>query len=214
MRTMSDSKGKWIVEGYEITQGIRIGDKEVVFGINEKADMPYLCSLYSANSIFESYEDSMAGDDYVEMVELFADRVKSQCVKVREEQEKVTVPREKITADMCNSTFQCGNLTGKVMAIKAEVLRPEYRSAEHQIVYVTGGNGARQDSFGTACYCITLYSGERSRWERYDFQGEIKPECLPEWAGERKAEIERQETAKTRQKQEITAKEQSDREVR
>lgn len=203
---MQDKKEKRMVEGYEITQGIRIGDKEVVFGVNEKANMPYFCSFYSSNRILESYNDSMIGDDYVELIELFADRVKAQCIKVREEQAKVTVPREKITADMCHALSQCGDMTGKVMAIRVEALRPEYRSAEHQLVYVTGGNGARQHSFGTACYCITLYSGERERWERQDFQGEVKPECLPQWAKEKKVEIEQRETKRQTQK--------TDREVR
>lgn len=72
-----------MAEGYEITQGIRIGDKEVVFGVNEKADMPYFCSFYFIEQYFGSYEDSMIGDDYVELMELFADRVKAQCIKVR-----------------------------------------------------------------------------------------------------------------------------------
>ena len=193
---MSDEKEKRMVESYEITQSVRIGDKEVVFGVDEKAEMPYLCAFYASNSIFESYQECMVGDDYVEIMELFADRVKEQCVKVHGEQEKVTVPREKITADRCIPTFQCGDITGKIMAVKPEALRPEYRSAEHQLIYVTGGNGARNRSFGSACYCITLYSGEHGRWERYDLAGEVKPECLPGWAKERFSEIQKQETAK------------------
>ena len=40
-----------------------------------------------------------------------------------------------------------------------------------------------------ACYCTALYSGENQRWERYDFAGEVKRECLPQWAKERAAEI-------------------------
>lgn len=197
---MGHKEEKRMVEGYEITQGIRIGDKEVVFGVNEKADMPYFCSFYSSNSILESYEDSMIGDDYVEILELFADRIKAQCSKVREEQERVTVPREKITADMCHALSLCRDMTGKVMAVRAEALRPEYRSAEHQLVYVVGGNGTRPQSFGTACHCITLYSGERERWERQDFQGEVKPECLPQWAKEKKSEMEQQRIGKQTQK--------------
>ena len=90
---MHEQEEKRIVEGYEIVQAVRIGDNEVVFGVNEKAEMPYFCSFYTSNTIFESYEESMISDDYVELMELFADRVKAQCVKVREEQAKVTVPR-------------------------------------------------------------------------------------------------------------------------
>lgn len=193
---MGDEKEKRMVESYEIMQGVRIGDKEVVFGVDEKAEMPYLCAFYSSNGIFESYQECMVGDDYAEIMELFADRVKAQCIKVHGEQEKVTVPREKITADKCIPMFKCGDIAGKVMAVKPEALRPEYRSAEHQLILVTGGNGAREHSLGSACYCITLYSGENGRWERYDLAGEVKPECLPEWAKERLAEIQKQEAAK------------------
>ena len=199
---MSDKTEKRMVENYEITHSIQIGDKEVVFGVNEKADMPYLCAFYSNNSIFESYHECMVGDDYAEIIELFADRVKAQCIKVHEEQAKVTVPREDITAQMCIPMFKCGDIVGKVMAVKAQALRPEYRSAEHQLIYVTGGNGARKNSLGSACYCITLYSGEHGRWARYDLQGEVKPECLPEWAKKCLIEIQRQQKEKNVSNQE------------
>ena len=194
---MADRKEKRMAENYEITQGIRIGDKEVVFGVDEKAEMPYLCGFYCINGIYESYQECMAGDDYAEIMELFADRVKAQCIKVHGEQEKVTVPREKITADRCIPMFRCGDITGKVMAVKPEALRPEYRSAEHQLVYVIGGNGAKERSLGRACYCIALYSGEHERWERNDLAGEVKPECLPPWAKERADEIQKQQKGKT-----------------
>ena len=98
---MSDEKEKRMAENYKITHGIPIGDKEVVLGVDEKAEMPYLCAFYTSNELFGSYTDCMVGNDYVEIVEMFAERVKAQCVKIREEQAKVTVPREVITADMC-----------------------------------------------------------------------------------------------------------------
>ena len=199
---MSGKIKKRMVEGYEVTQGIRIGDKEVVFGVDEKAELPYLCALYADNGLFESYHECMAGDDYAEVMELFADRVKAQCVKVHEEQAKMTVPRVKITAEMCTPMYKCGDIVGKVMAVKAGTLRPEYRFAQHQLVYVTGGNGAREGALGNACYCIALYSGDHERWERYDLQGEVKPEALPEWAKERLVEIQKQQAEKNIQNQE------------
>lgn len=78
---MGNEKEKRMVESYyEITHGISIGDKEVVLGVNEKEEMPYLCAFYTSNDIFGSYTDCMVADDYVEIVELFAERVKEQCV--------------------------------------------------------------------------------------------------------------------------------------
>ena len=129
---MSNETRKRMVESYEVTNGIPIGDKEVVIGVDEKNEMPYLCAFYTSNDIFGSYTDCMVSDDYVEIVELFAERVKAQCVKVREEHAKVTVPRELITADMCLPLKGSDSLEGKVAAVRADSIRPEYRSAEHQ----------------------------------------------------------------------------------
>jgi hypothetical protein len=191
---MSDNKKKRGVEGYEIIQAVQIGDKEVVFGENEKAELPYFCGFYRSNDIVGEYSECMAGDDYVEMMELFAERVKQQCTQVREEQEKVSVPREKITEQLCIPLFRCENLEGRIMAVRLEILRPEYRSCEHQLIYVTGGNGARSGALGTACFGINVYSGEHCRWERYDFTGEVKPECLPQWAKEKVMELQQKES--------------------
>mgnify|MGYP001032016488 CR=1 FL=1 len=63
-------------------------------------------------------------------------------MKVQQEQAEVIVPRKRITAEMLLSMNEIGNLEGKVMAVKAEALRSEYRSADHQLVLVSGGNGA------------------------------------------------------------------------
>lgn len=190
---MDDETGKRMMESYEISHGIHIGDKEVVLGVDEKSEMPYLCAFYTSNEIFGSYTDCIVGDDYVEIVELFAERVKAQCEKIQEERAKATVPREVITADMCLPLKSGDSLEGKAAAVRADSIRPEYRSAEHQLVLVTGGNGARGGARGNACFCTNLYTGKRSRWERYDIQGEVKPECLPDWAKERLAEIQKQE---------------------
>ena len=98
---MHEEEKKRMVETYEITQAIRIGDREILFGVDEKQELPYFCGFYRSNALVGEYSECMAGDDYVEMMELLADRIKTQCEKVREEWAKVTVPREKITEQMC-----------------------------------------------------------------------------------------------------------------
>lgn len=178
---------KRMAKNYEITQAIYIGDKEVVMGIDETNDMPYFCAFFTENELYGSYSDCVIGDDYVEIVELFSDRIKEQCQKVREEQEKV--PEEKIKADMCLPLTVDTYLEGKVVAIKENCLRPEYRTAQYQLVLVTGGNGAKRNARGRSCFCTELYSGEKTRFYRQDIQGEVKPECLPQWAKERLEEI-------------------------
>ena len=42
---------KRMAKNYEITQALRIGDREVVFGIDPASDQPYFCALY--HKIFE-----------------------------------------------------------------------------------------------------------------------------------------------------------------
>ena len=102
----------------------------------------------------------MAGDDYVEMMELFASRIKTQCEESPGRMGEGYSSEGKITEQMCIPLSKCDNLQGKVMAVRPEVLRQEYRSAEHQLVYVQSGNGIRSNSFGTACYCTNLYDGK------------------------------------------------------
>lgn len=187
---------KRMAGSYEIKEGIRIGNREVVFGEDSHNDNPYLCAFCDSSDFSDTYRECMVGDDYIELMELFAERIKEQCAKIREEQQKVTVPRIKITKEMCLPINSRESLVGRVMAVKADILRPEYRSAEHQLIYVTGGNGALENARGSACFYINLYTGENGRWERSDLQGEVRRECLPDWAVERVIEIRSRETAK------------------
>lgn len=119
------------------------------------------------------------GYDYIGMLELFADRVKQLTEKVRAEWAKITVPREPITPDMCYPNDYDKSIVDEVVAIRKTVFRPEYQSADRQLVYVTGGNGAKGNPHGRACFCKNLYTGKESRFERYEVEGVVKPEHLP-----------------------------------
>lgn len=72
---MESQPEKRMAENYEITQAVYIGDKEVVMGMDETNAMPYFCAFYSENEIGGSYHGCMVSDDYVEIVELFAESV-------------------------------------------------------------------------------------------------------------------------------------------
>lgn len=64
-----------------------------------------------------------------------------------------------------------------------------------QLVLADGGNGATGGR-GNAVFGTCLATGEKSRWERYDVLGEIKPECMPDWAKEALAKIKEQQKEK------------------
>ena len=72
---MHEEEKKRMVETYEITQAIRIGDREILFGVDEKQELPYFCGFYRSNALVGEYSECMAGDDYVEMMES-----RSRCV--------------------------------------------------------------------------------------------------------------------------------------
>jgi hypothetical protein len=187
---------KRMAENYEITNAFRIGDKEVVFGVDEHSENPFFCGFCERENLIvmvrERYTECKVGDDYIGILELFADRVKELTQKVRTEWAKITVSRDPITPDMCFPNDYNKSIEGQVVAIKKTVFRPEYQSADHQLAYVTGGNGAKGNPHGRACFCKNLYTGKENRYERYEIEGVVKPEHLPEWAQERLAEIQKQ----------------------
>lgn len=189
---------KRMANDYEITQAIHVGDKEVVFGVDDKNefDLKYLCAYYKSNELFGEYSDFMVSTDYVEIMKLFANRLSEQCDMVRTEQEKVTVPMAVITAEMCIPDSYKENIEGKVIVIRPEVLRHEYQTADRQLWLCTGGFGAQANSRGSACFCINLYSGKETRWERRDVMGEMKE--LPDWAKERLAVIQTERSEKSK----------------
>ncbi|MGL6199672.1 MAG: hypothetical protein ACRC3H_12140 [Lachnospiraceae bacterium] len=96
-----------------------------------------------------------------------------------------------ITKDQCIPVQWSDSIEEKVVIIKASALRREYRSADQQLVYVTGGFGAQANARGSAVFGTNLYSGKESRWERRDIEGVIRPESMPDWAKLQLAEIQK-----------------------
>ena len=87
------------------------------------------------------------------------------------------------------------------MVINAEPIRYEYQHPAFQLVLAEGGNGATGGR-GNAVFGTCLATGEKSRWERYDVLGEIKPEYMPEWAKEALAKIKEQQKEKKQKNRE------------
>jgi len=169
---------------YEITQALHIGEREVVLGIDENsADSKYICAYCAKNDLFANYEECIGSDDYIEIVKLFAERIQEQAELMKNVKENAPIPLETITAEQCYPNDYKESINGKVVAIRASSLRPEYQTADRQIVLVKGGFGAEANSRGRAVYTTNLYTGKESRWDRADILGEIKE--LPKWAKER-----------------------------
>lgn len=172
---------------YVIIHAFHIGDREIVLGENpaSKGNDRYMCAFCQNNGLMAGYTEMMVSKDYPELARLFGERVAEQAEKTRIDLNgpKIQgIPNEPITADGCEVIGYQHDLRGKIVVIKPEVLRPEYRRATSQLQLCTGGFGASPNSRGTACFCTQLYSGKSSYFERSDILGVIAPENLPKWA--------------------------------
>ena len=191
------SEEKRMVGSYEVEQSIFIGKKEVLFGVSQKEEYPFMVCYCDYNNPFSApwYTEAVGTDDYLEAMELFCDRVQAQIVLTRSEQEKFKFARTPFTAADCIPYKKNESIIGKVVVIDAEPKRYEYQHAAYQLVLADGGNGA-SGGRGQAVFGTCLATGEHSRWERYDVLGEIRPERMPEWAKEALHDIKNQGKAK------------------
>lgn len=202
---MADNIEKRMAGDFEIIHSMRIGDREIVLGENPAGigDERYMCAFSTDNGLFASYTEVMVSNDYPELVRLFGERVAEQAEKTRialNGPKIQGIPNEPITAEGCEVISHQHDLKGKIVVIKPEILRREYRRATCQLQLCTGGFGASPNSRGSACYCTELYSGKTSRFERSDILGTIAPEKLPEWA-KHYLEVVRQAEKKARDRE-------------
>jgi hypothetical protein len=79
------------------------------------------------------------------------------------------------------------DLKGKIVAIKAGALSPEYRARSHQVTFITGGFGCSPQARGRAGFGTNVDSGAKERWNRGDILGVIAENALPGWAREKLA---------------------------
>lgn len=190
---------KRMAGSYEITHSFSIGHGEVVFGENPNAqENRYLVADYTSNDIIGEYSDTIGTDDYLEAVEEYTNRIQEKVKELQKERASITVDFTPITKENCVIDDYKQDLIGKIVVIKADTFKPEYRQSIHQLQLCTGGNGARRNAMGRACFCTNLYDGHEARFERYDVLGTIHEDKLPDWAKEglQKIEHERAERKK------------------
>ena len=172
---------------YEVIQAITLGDKEVVLGENLQAlpDEQYMCAFCRHTDIALFYEETMAYDSYLDAAKDFADRLKEQCIRTEVERRQPVadgIDDTPITTDGCTVIDGGDDLRNQFVVIRQDALRREYRAATHQLKFCTGGFGAMPHAHGRACFCVDLYTGKESRFERQDILGTMTKAQLPEWA--------------------------------
>jgi hypothetical protein len=152
--------------------------------------MNYFVGNYTENGVVGLYSECQGCDDFIEAMQEFTDRVNTQLEILRDEIKRSDMSRAVFTSEHCYPDDRAQSIDGKIVAVRADVLRPEYRRGDHQLVLVAGGHGAQANARGNAVFCYRLSDGKHTRFERYDIQGEVKPGCLPEWAKEKAATLQ------------------------
>lgn len=188
---MSDEKRK--IGEYTVLSAVNVGEKEIILASNEQSTdgEKYLCGFVERNDLFELCSECMVSDDYIEIVHLFGSRVANEAELFREQVEKLDIPVAVITESDCIPDHYTKDINGKIIAIDPKVLKPEFRRTDRQLYLVTGGFGASANSRGSAVFCTNLHTGKSTRYERMDIMGEVKPECMPDWAKEKAQELSR-----------------------
>ena len=172
---------------YEIIHSVYIGDREIVVGedLSNTEGNKFVCAYCRPDLIYAVYNEVMGSDDYAEIIQLFGERVAEQAVKTREMFNDLRLEGQDVsplTIKDCTPISGDDDLHDKVIVIKPEKLRREYQRANYQLKLCTGGFGASPNSRGNVCFCVDLFSGEKSRFERYEVMGTLKEEQLPKWA--------------------------------
>jgi hypothetical protein len=176
-----------VIQNYDFTYSIRIGGTNVILAENKAADMPYLVCERNWNNPLgaDEFKNALAGDNFLEMMRLFADRVSGRVAALEEERSARGIPFETLSAADCVPDGLASDMEGKVCVLKPEKLAPEYRGIDYQLVLVTGGFGTSPAARGHKVFCTDLYTGKQESFRRDAIAGVFPEDRLPDWAREK-----------------------------
>jgi len=185
-------KEKRMIDFYEVTTSVWFDGKEYILAEdkNDTSEMPYMTCVGTRNDILVSYSDVLISDDYVELFQVFADRLSEQAKQFMAERAKTGVSTALFTTADCVAGGLEFDIEGKVIILKPSALSPEYRTAINQLQIATSGFGCNPKSSGRAVYCTNLYTGAKYRYNRHDVAGVADISRLPEWARKKIKDIE------------------------
>ena len=191
---MADKETVRMAGDYEIMQSFRMGGATMLIGYNP-GDATYMTCYQDYDFLGnERFSEAIGSESYVEIMDVFLQRLQEQTEKVRAFQVERAMPVTVLGREYC---LPCSDesLEGKLVIIRPASLAPEYRTADCQLGYALGGFGCTPGARGRAVYFKELYSGEECRWDITDVLGVADRAKLPDWAKENLAEYEKSHTA-------------------
>lgn len=175
------------IEDYEIIHSIHIGDRELIIGenMNDSNNKHYMTCYAERDFLHEYYYKTIINEDFVEIAKIFAERLIKQVERTKEAEDRICTDRKVINSEMCNTDVFGESFIGKILVVKPDALRPEYRTDVNQLIFCKNGNGASPQGHGSSIYGDYLATGEKAHFYRTDILGELKPEHYPKWAKNR-----------------------------
>ena len=184
---------RYAADGYKIIQSVEINGMEIVISDNPQAEQPYLLTRRSLDKAFgsEDYIIPVYSSDYLEVLRKFIECQSTCTDTLALERVYRGSHLEDYTLDVrdCIPGGMDMDLLGRVVALKARTLRPEFRTCSHQLMLATGGFGCSPNARGQAVYATNLYSGEKEHWDRGDILGVVAETALPGWAHEKLSKL-------------------------
>lgn len=122
------------------------------------------------------YSHNYSVNSHPGLVNLFVDQARKEWVKLH-------------LYDFKSCYDDQTDYAGKVVAIRPDILKDEYKTPDDQLFYATGGFGCKSDSLGRKIYGVLLKDGEGCVFLRGEVIGAVKLELIPDWANEKVAEL-------------------------
>jgi hypothetical protein len=188
-------QSKKTIEGYEVFHSIRLDGVDQIVAINTDAIRPYRLYECRRDNMLcaEEYHLIQNDFDYIAVMREFLRRlgVRLDSLHLDRVYRGTPLIDAPIVPNDCVEGGLDADLTGRVIAIRQDVLSPEFRACSHQLHLATGGSGCSPDARGRAVYCTNLYSGEYTRFAREDVLGVVADdsEVLPKWARDKLARL-------------------------
>lgn len=181
---------KRIIDGYAVLHTIRIDGAEQIVAEKDNHYRLYRGERVSGLGL-EEYTVVFEDRDYLKAMREFTRRINSALdgLDLSRVYRGSPLVDFRLDAEDCVPGGMDADLRGKVVAIRAAVLSPEYRSGSYQLMLAEGGFGCSPNARGQSVFCKELYSGESVRWGRADLLGVVAEDALPTWAKEKLAKL-------------------------
>ena len=189
-----DEKRK--INNYTVEQSFNVGGREVIFGVDDTREDPFVVAYAEYFSPMDAYlmSEPERYKHYLSAMMDYCSRCTEQVKAMQEEHSKFGFSLAPLTAQDCIPCPPDESIIGKVVVMDVSHNRREYRHCAYQLVLAEGGNGA-SGGRGSAVFGTCLATGEKARWERYEVLGEIKPEQMPFWAKDALKKMQEQSAA-------------------